>query len=134
MAKFSAMILSTDKETISVCAEGTRELEMELIIKQDFPSLIKELQENDYAAIFCDCFDDFQKCIKWVKIIKKMRPKVPIIVISKGIDKSTGGILYQEGIFHLCEKPINKDYLKQVLSATLTSNKSHDKINKFNNI
>jgi DNA-binding NtrC family response regulator len=129
VALFSAIILSTDEETILVCTKGTGELDMSLVIKQDFPSLILELQENDYITVLCDCVDSFQKCIKWIKIIKKMRPKVPIIVISGGIDKSTGGILYQEGIFDLCEKPLSKDYLKEVLSAILTPSKSDDKIN-----
>jgi hypothetical protein len=49
-----------------------------------------------------------------------------LIVFTFEIDKSTGGKLYQEGIFHLCEKPINKDYLKEVLSATLPNYKSQD--------
>lgn len=134
MAFSSAILLSNDEKTISVCTEGTGELYMSLVNKQDFPSLILELQENDYTVILCDCVDGIQKCIKWIKIIKKMRPKLPIIVIGKGIDKSTGGILYQEGIFHLFEKPINKNYLKEILSTTLPTYRSHDKINRLNNI
>jgi DNA-binding NtrC family response regulator len=57
-----------------------------------------------------------------------------LIVFTKEIDKSTGAKLYQEGIFDLCEKPLSKDYLKEVLSAILTSSGSGEKFNKFNNI
>ena len=134
MAINSAIMLSTDEETISVCSECTCELEMDLVNKQDFPSLILELQENDYTAILCDCSDNFQKCSNWIKVIKKLRPKVPLIVFTQEIDKSNGGKLYQEGIFDLCEKPLCKDYLKKVLSAILTPSKSDDKIKKFDNI
>ncbi len=134
MAINSAIILSTDEETISVCSKCTRELEMDLVCKRDFPCMILELQENDYKVIMCDCSDNFQKCSNWIKVIKKIRPKIPLIVFTREIDKSTGGKLYQEGIFDLCEKPLSKDYLKEVLSAILTSSESVEKFNKFNNI
>ena len=134
MAVSSAIILSTDEEIISVCSECTRELEIELVCKKDFPSILLELQENDYKVIMCDCSDNLQKCSNWIKVIKKIRPKVPLIVIAQEVDKSTGGILYQEGILDLCEKPICKNYLKEVLSAILASSKSHNQINNFNKI
>jgi len=130
----SAIILSTDEETISVCSKCTRELEMALVLKKDFPCMILELQENDYKVILCDCSDNLQKCSNWIKVIKKIRPKVPLIVFTQEIDKSTGGKLYQEGIFDLCEKPLCKEYLKKVLSAILTPSKSHNEINNLNNI
>ncbi len=134
MAIYSAIILSTDEETISVCSKCTRELDMDLVCKRDFPCMILELQENDYKVILCDCSDNFQKCSNWIKVIKKIRPKIPLIVFTGEIDKSTGAKLYQEGIFDLCEKPLSKDYLKEVLSAILTSSGSGEKFNKFNNI
>jgi DNA-binding NtrC family response regulator len=134
MANHSAIILSTDEVTISVFAEGAREMEMTSVHKNDFPGLLLEIQECDYSVILCDCSNSFKKCLQLVKIIKKMRPKVPLIVIGNEIDKQTGGKLYQEGIFHLCEKPINKDYIKEVLSATSNPFKSHENINKFKNL
>lgn len=134
MAFASAIILSTDEETIYVCSKCTRELEMDLVCKRDFPCMILELQENDYKVILCDCSDNFQKCSNWIKVIKKIRPKIPLIVFTQEMDKSTGGKLYQEGIFDLCEKPLSKDYLKEVLSAILTPSKYGGKIKKFYNI
>ena len=129
MAIYSAIILSTDEETISICTKCSRELEMDLVRKSDFPSILLDLQENDYKVILCDCSDNFQKCFNWIKVIKKIRPKVPLIVFTREIDKSTGAKLYQEGIFDLCEKPLSKDYLKEVLSAILTSSGRGEKFN-----
>jgi DNA-binding NtrC family response regulator len=134
MAFHSAIILSNDEVIIPVCIECANELDIDLIIRNDFPSLILEIEENDYEAILCDCSDDYQKCFNWIKVIRKIRPKVPLIVFTQVIDKSIGGKLYQEGIFDLCEKPLDQDYLKEVLSAILTPSKSQDKIKKFNNI
>lgn len=135
MANNSAIILLTsDDETISVCSECARELETNLVCKVDFPSILLELQENDYRIIICDCSDNLQKCSNWIKVIKKIRPKIPLIVLTREIDKATGGKLYQEGILNLCEKPISKNYLKEVLSAILTLAKSPNKINNLNKI
>jgi len=94
---------------------------MPIVVKNDFTSLLLELQENDYAVVFCDCDDNNENCINWIKVIKKLRPKVSLIVISKEIDKTTGGKFYQEGIFNLCKKPLDKNYLMEVLSATKSS-------------
>jgi DNA-binding NtrC family response regulator len=107
---------------------------MDLVCKGDFPSVLLELQENDYQVILCDCSDSLQKCSNWIRVIKKIRPKVPLIVFTQEINKSAGGKLYQEGIFDLCEKPPSKNYLKEVLSAILATSKSHNKINNFNKI
>jgi DNA-binding NtrC family response regulator len=134
MSNPSAIILSNDEKTVSVCSKTTLELGVDLVCKKDFPCMLLELQENDYKVILCDCSDDFHKCSNWIKVIKKIRPKLPLIVLTKEIDKSTGGKLYQEGIFDLCEKPLDQDYLKEIISAILNPAKSHDKINKFNNI
>lgn len=135
MANNSAIILlSNDDETISVCSECARELETNLVFIGDFPSILLELQENDYGVILCDCSYNLQKCSNWIKVIKKIRPKIPLIVLAGEIDKSTGGRLYQEGILNLCEKPISKNYLKEVLSAILTSSKAPNKINNLNKI
>ena len=125
----SAILLTQDKEIISLFSSATSELQTKLVEKPDFASFILEMQENDYALAICDCSRSLSECLKWVKVIKKIRPKVPLIVISSEIDKTSGGKLYEEGIFHLCEKPINKNYLKEVLSATLSYKKSNEFLN-----
>ena len=116
----SAILLTQDKEIISLFSSTAIELQTKIVDKPDFASFILEMQENDYALAICDCSKGFSECLKLVKVIKKIRPKVPLIVISSEIDKTTGGKLYEESIFHLCEKPIHKEYLKQILMASLT--------------
>ena len=115
----SAILLTQDKEIISLFSSTASELQTKIVEKPDFASFILEMQENDYALAICDCSKGFSECLKWVKVIKKIRPKVPLIVISSEIDKTSGGKLYEERIYHLCEKPLDKDYLKEILSASL---------------
>ena len=123
MATGSAIILSNDEQTVSVCSGCLKEIGTELVVSYEFDSLILALQENDYNVVICDCSNNFEKCLQWVKIIKKMRPKVALIVISQEIKKNTGGVLYQEGIFHLSEKPLDKEYLREILEAIVIPRK-----------
>ena len=124
----SAILFTQDREIINLFSLTASELQMTIVNRQDFASFLLELQEHDYALAICDGSKSISECLKWVKVIKKMRPKVPLIVISSEIDKIWGGKLYEERIYHLCEKPINRDYLKEILSATLSS---HGPQNKF---
>jgi DNA-binding NtrC family response regulator len=127
----SSILLSNDEKVISVCTDCCNSLNIPIMVKNEFTGLILELQENDYAIVLCDCGDNNKKCFNWIKVIKKLRPKVLLIVISQEIDKTTGGKFYQEGIFNLCKKPLNKNYLMEVLSTTKTSLSSQNSINKF---
>jgi len=115
----SAILLTQDKEIISLFSSTATELQTKVVAKQDIASFLLEIQEHDYALAICDCSNSISECFKWVKVIKKIRPKVPLIVISSEIDKTSGGKLYEERIYHLCEKPLDKDYLKEILSASL---------------
>ena len=123
MATGSAIILSNDEQTVSVCSSCLNDTGIDLVVTAEFDGLILALQENDYNVIICDCSNNFEKCLQWVKIIKKMRPKVALIVISQEIKKNTGGVLYQEGIFHLTEKPLDKEYLREILKAIIIPGK-----------
>ena len=123
MATGSAIILSNDEQTVSVCSSCLNDTGIDLVVTAEFDGFILALQENDYDVIICDCSNNFEKCLQWVKIIKKMRPKVALIVISQEIKKNTGGVLYQEGIFHLTEKPLDKEYLREILKAIIIPGK-----------
>ena len=119
----SSIILSNDEQTVSVCSGCLNDTGIDLVVTAEFDGFILALQENDYDVIICDCSNNFEKCLQWVKIIKKMRPKVALIVISQEIKKNTGGVLYQEGIFHLTEKPLDKEYLREILKAIIIPGK-----------
>jgi len=60
-----------------------------------------------------------------VKIIKRIKPKIPLIVISDDIESVEGGKIYEEGVFHLAQKPIDKNIIKEIISASINTLKQN---------
>ncbi|HKB87113.1 MAG TPA: hypothetical protein VKD08_13130 [Ignavibacteriaceae bacterium] len=117
--KFRGIILSSDEKTISQCFEICSEIGIALVRKKEFAGFILDLQENDYDMIICDCNESFTICHDWVKIIKRINPKIPLIILNEKTSAREGGILYQEGIFNLTEKPIDINIIKEIITATI---------------
>ncbi len=117
--KFRGIILSIDEKTVSQCFEICSEIGIALVKKNEFAGFILDLQENEYDVIICDCNQSFTVCHNWVKIIKRISPKIPLIILSERTDPQEGGILYQEGIFNLTEKPIDNNIIKEIITATI---------------
>jgi DNA-binding NtrC family response regulator len=122
--KLGGIILSSDDETILQCFEICSEIGIALVKKKEFAGFILDLQENDYDMIICDCTEGFAVCRNWVKIIKRIKPRIPLIILNEKIKPNEGGILYQEGIFNLTEKPIDNKIIKEIISATVSFYKS----------
>ncbi len=117
--KFRGIILSSDETTISQCLEICSEIGIALVKKKEFAGFILDLQENDYDMIVCDCSESFSVCHNWVKIIKRINPRTPLIIVNENTSPQEGGILYQEGIFNLTEKPLDNNIIKEIITAAI---------------
>jgi DNA-binding NtrC family response regulator len=117
--KFRGIILSSDETIISQCLEICSEVGIALVRKKEFAGFILDLQENDYDMILCDCSESFSVCHNWVKIIRRINPKTPLIILNERTSPTEGGILYQEGIFNLTEKPLDNNIIKEIITASI---------------
>lgn len=84
--------------------------------------LLLELLERDYRVIIYDLEFSTFNGLKMVKIIRKIRPKIALIVISKNSDKELGGKILQEGVVYYGVKPINPNAVKEAISSILKLN------------
>jgi DNA-binding NtrC family response regulator len=128
-----AIIGSKDSEIISLCKEVAKEIGMKIVNKHDVAQFLLDLQENDYQVALFDCKNMDVDCLKWVKVIRRTRPKIPLIIISDEVDMKTGGKVYEEGTFYLYILPIEKEVLRNILSAAIASSKSKES-NQYSNI
>jgi len=65
--------------------------------------------------------------LKWIKVIKRIRPKIPLIIISEEVDQKTGGKIYDEGTFYLCVRPVRREVIRNALSAAISTYRSNVK-------
>jgi DNA-binding NtrC family response regulator len=56
---------------------------------------------------------------KLIKIIKKSRPRIPLIIISSGNSKEELARVLEQGVFYFIIKPINGEELKEAVASGL---------------
>jgi DNA-binding NtrC family response regulator len=117
----TGIIFSSDNEAVDVCFDCFSEVGIGLVKQNDFASFIYKLQQDLFDLIIFDSDKFYSESLKYVKIIRKIKPKTPLIVFSENIEKVDGGKIYQEGIFHLEQKPLQKNILKEVIKASVNS-------------
>jgi len=85
------------------------------------PDLLLEILDTDYDAIIYDLeLSDFDG-VKMVRIIRRIRPKVALIVISTQSSTHFGGKVLQEGVAYFAVKPINHNAVYVALQKALNN-------------
>ena len=111
------------------CLEGLREilaeLNLEITAVESHADLLLEVLNRDYdTAIYG--FDNAKGIgLKIVKILKKIRPKVPLIVISDDPSSALGGKVLQEGVAYYALKPLNPEAMRNAVRNALDIQKTH---------
>jgi len=59
---------------------------------------------------------------KLIKIIKKSRPRIPLIIISSGHSKEELARVLEQGVFYFIITPINGKELRQAVESALKVN------------
>lgn len=114
----SGIIYSSDQSLIETLLEVFSDIGIGIIKQADFTNFIFELQQDILDLIVYDSDTSPDSYFKHIKIIRKIKPKTPLIVISGNSENLDGGKLYEEGVFHIGQKPISKINLKEVLLAS----------------
>lgn len=117
----TGIIYSPDNEVVDICFDCCSEIGMGLVKQTEFTDFIFELQQNVLDLIIFDCKNQYTDCLKLVTIIRRIKPKIPLIVICDNIEKIDGGKFYEEGIFHLAQKPIYKNTIKEIINASINT-------------
>jgi DNA-binding NtrC family response regulator len=121
MKTANSIIRSHDAEIISLCEDIGSEIGMKVKSKPDLANFLLDLQENEYQVAIFDCTNMDSNCLKWVRVVRRIRPKIPLVIISDKVDQRTGGKVYEEGTFYLCILPVHKELLRDVLCAAIAS-------------
>lgn len=80
--------------------------------------LLKILDKDIDLAIIDENLSGMAGC-KLIKIIKKSRPRIPLIIISSGNSKEELARVLEQGVFYFIFKPINGEELKEAVDSGL---------------
>ncbi|MFO7524491.1 MAG: hypothetical protein R6W68_03475 [Ignavibacteriaceae bacterium] len=125
------LLLSNNIEHRLQMQEICNELDINLMVISNVIDFILEVEKNDYQTIFIDGSPD-EEYLKLVQILKKIRPRIPIVFITDNVHKENLQKIYNEGVFYLYTSPINKDILIEVINSSIVFKIKEDNlINKF---
>ncbi|MFQ5649300.1 MAG: response regulator [bacterium] len=81
--------------------------------------LLLELLEHDYGVVIYSLESSQLDGLKMVKIIRRIRPKIPLVVISNDPSTELGGRVLQEGVIYYAMKPVNLLTLRETIIRAL---------------
>lgn len=95
--------------------------------KSKIKSILKMLQQNiDLIMIDIDASVDFN--LELIDIIKRTRPRLPIVVLSSDGTIDTLRKFIQAGVFYCALKPLEADEIEKLLEAVRHVNKLRGKL------
>jgi len=110
---------SQNELIIPVVREVAEELRVSLQLEQKIEDFLLNVQGNDYKAIIFDLNMSSYEGVKTIRLIRRMRPKIPLITLVEKIDKKIGGQILSEGVFQLVMSPPSKENLRITLMTAL---------------
>ena len=85
----------------------------------DSGDLLLKILDKDIALAIIDENLDGMAGSKLIQIIKKSRPRIPLIIISSGNSKEELARVLEQGVFYFIIKPINGEELKEAVASGL---------------
>lgn len=112
-------------QTIQIFQEAAPIVPFEVIVEQKLEDFLLTIQEQSYHAMVFDLAmrADIDP-VKTIRLIRQMRPKVPLIVVTTELDKKFGSQIMNEGVFHIITAPLNKETVHTAMLAILNAIKS----------
>jgi len=110
---------SQNKLIIPIVREVADEMAITVQAEQKIEDFLLNVQENDYKAIIFDLNMSNYEGVKTIRLIRRMRPKIPLITLVEKIDKKSGGQILSEGVFQLVMSPPSKENLRSTLMIAL---------------
>ena len=118
MTPLKIVLGSNIRQTILIFQEAAQVVPFEVIAEQTFEDFLLTIQERAYHAVAFDfrIRSDIDP-IKTIRLIRQMRPRVPLLVIADIVDKKTGSQIMNEGVLHILSTPLTKENVKDALIA-----------------
>lgn len=87
--------------------------------------LLLEVLEQDFNVIIYDLDLSQLNGLKMVKILRRIRPKVTLIVIGSNPSTDLGARILEEGVGYYGVKPVSFQAIKEAVVRALTTKSKH---------
>lgn len=111
--------LSIRQQILSrVSAKGYQAIAAE----RGYDALLTVVEQN-VGLVIIDLSIDESAGVKTVEILRKIRPRLPLVVLSGDWSLEAGRQVLQHGVFYYLLKPVDLEELDQIIRIAFTSNR-----------
>ncbi len=126
----SSIIVSTDAGVVNQITNILMQHDFTVTIEKSIIKFISSMLEKDISLLIFDLDSPDGQNFDSIDIIRKLRPRLPIIILSKDNSFETLKILVQKGVFYSAIKPIQTEEIEEVIKAVAQSLHRNDKNKK----
>lgn len=127
----SAVIISEDSAIISQISGIISKHNYAIIPANSALNSILKILEKQIDLVIVDLYFPPNTSLELIKIIKRMRPRLPIIALSEDFSLRTVREFIELGIFYCAMKPIQIREIENVLDAVLRYHGKHNNLRGF---
>lgn len=114
------LVASCDKGCQKILGDLFKNQKLTVETVSDEADLLLAILDNDYDALIYDLEFSQLNSLKMVKILRKIRPKISLVVLSNDPSKELGGKILQEGVTYLGIKPIYPEAISKAVLGALS--------------
>ncbi len=119
MSRRIGLLLSDDEELCSAAMAAGKEIGLEWQCEIHVADFLLQLISCSCPVGILDCRLLEPDCVKWVSFIRRLRPKLSLVVVHDQQIVKIGARLLELGIFYLCQPPLEEAELVEIFSAAL---------------
>ncbi len=122
--KRKILIACHDKQLLDTLFNFLSQLDIYVKCIRESADFLLEVLEKDYDVIIYD--SDFSNidCLKMVKLLRRIRPKFPLVVIVKELSLELGGKILEENVAYFTGKPVQLEVINEVILSSLNNTQS----------
>jgi len=124
----SAVIASEDPAIIDQISGIIVKHNYSIILAKTALNSILKILEKQVDLLIVDLAFPQTTSLDLIKIIKRMRPRLPIIVLSEDFSLNTVRKFIESGVFYCAMKPVQIYEIEHVLDAVMRYHKKYDNI------
>lgn len=119
MSKYQGIVFSQSARTISFFQDLSVVVDTQLVCADNMVGFLLEMHKKDFQFAIVEFKQVKVECLQWVRLIRRLRPKLPLIVICDKIDQPTEAHLHEERIYYLGMRPLQKETMAVVLKSAI---------------
>lgn len=119
MRIWNAILLHSQPDSFELCLEISQDMGIHLTRSQNLAEFLLALQEDELHFAIFEVDRVIREQLDWLKLIRKMRPKIPLILICDAPAREIEAQLYELGIFYVGIRPVHRGILAEIFLAAI---------------